>query len=164
LFYSNNCSNPSPRHYGRENQGEIMSTAIINTRKISAGYVSRESIINQGFSRALANPSDTQSLRLSRRGRLARTGVVLSLTVVMAAGFAAQSGAQAGPGSHQSVASTAPSFETVVVAPGETLWTVAVAYSTGDVQGLISEIREVNHLKGFDLQAGQKLRVPVSSR
>ena len=35
------------------------------------------------------NPSGT----LTRRGRLARTFVVLSLTVVMAAGFASQSGA-----------------------------------------------------------------------
>jgi LysM repeat protein len=93
-----------------------------------------------------------RQLELSRRGRLARTLVVLSLTVVMAAGFASQSGAG------QVEASTAPSYEIVVVAPGETLWSVAAAYASGDVQGLVNEIREVNNLKGFDLQAGQKLR------
>ena len=98
-----------------------------------------------------ANPSG----RLTRRGRLARTLVVLSLTVVMAAGFASQSGAG------QVEASTAPSYEIVVVAPGETLWSVAAAYASGDVQGLVNEIREVNNLQGFDLQAGQKLRVPL---
>ena len=109
-----------------------------------------KSIVNQGFQ---ANPSG----RLTRRGRLARTLVVLSLTVVMAAGFASQSGAG------QVEASTAPSYEIVVVAPGETLWSVAAAYASGDVQGLVNEIREVNNLKGFDLQAGQKLRVPLAS-
>ena len=109
-----------------------------------------KTIVNQGFQ---ANPSG----RLTRRGRLARTFVVLSLTVVMAAGFASQSGAG------QVEASTAPSYEIVVVAPGETLWSVAAAYASGDVQGLVNEIREVNNLKGFDLQAGQKLRVPLAS-
>ena len=111
-----------------------------------------KSIINQGLLKSEwhANPSR----RLTRRGRLARTFVVLSLTVVMAAGFASQSGAG------QVEASTAPSYEIVVVAPGETLWSVAAAYASGDVQGLINEIREVNNLKGYDLQAGQKLRVP----
>jgi LysM repeat protein len=49
----------------------------------------------------------------------------------------------------------------VVVAPGETLWSVAAAYATGDVQGMVNEIREANNLKGVDLQAGQKLRVPL---
>jgi len=93
---------------------------------------------------------------LTRRGRLARTLVVLSLTVVMAAGFASQSGAG------QVEASTAPSYEIVVVAPGETLWSVAAAYASGDVQGLVNEIREVNNLKGYDLQAGQRLRVPTA--
>ena len=73
----------------------------------------------------------------------------------MAAGFASQSGAG------QDVASTAPSYEIVVVAPGETLWSVAAAYGSGDVQGLVSEIREANNLSGFDLQAGQRLRVPL---
>lgn len=107
-----------------------------------------KSIVNQALQ---ANPSGG----ITRRGRLARTFVVLSLTVVMAAGFASQSGAG------QVEASTAPSYEIVVVAPGETLWSVAAAYASGDVQGMVNDIREANNLTGFDLQAGQKLRVPV---
>ena len=113
---------------------------------------SGKSIVNQGFlSNSVTNPSG----RLNRRGRLARTFVVLSLTVVMAAGFASQSGAG------QVEASTAPSYEIVVVAPGETLWSVAAAYASGDVQGMVNDIREANNLTGFDLQAGQRLRVPL---
>jgi LysM repeat protein len=109
------------------------------------------SSVNQGFQ---VNPSGG----LTRRGRLARTIVVLSLAVVMVAGFAATSGAnQEAP-----VKSSAPSYSVVVVAPGETLWSVAAAYASGDVQGLINEIREVNNLMGYDLQAGQRLRVPLN--
>jgi LysM repeat protein len=107
-----------------------------------------KSIVNQALQ---TNPSGG----ITRRGRLARTFVVLSLTVVMAAGFASQSGAG------QVEAITAPSYEIVVVAPGETLWSVAAAYGSGDVQGLVNEIREANNLTGFDLQAGQRLRVPL---
>jgi LysM repeat protein len=117
-----------------------------------------KTIVNQGF---LANPSGQQSLaRLTRRGRLARTIVVLSLSVVMVAGFAATSGANVAGST--SAASSEPSYSVVVVAPGETLWSVAAAYASGDVQGLINEIREVNNLKGYDLQAGQRLRVPLN--
>ena len=126
-----------------------MSTLSINTFGNSTGG---KSIVNQGF---LSNSTTNPSGVLNRRGRLARTFVVLSLTVVMAAGFASQSGAG------QVEASTAPSYEIVVVAPGETLWSVAAAYASGDVQGMVNEIREANNLTGFDLQAGQRLRVPV---
>ena len=122
-----------------------MSTLTFNS-------VSGKSIVNQGF---LSNQQTNPSGGITRRGRLARTFVVLSLTVVMAAGFASQSGAG------QVEASTAPSYEIVVVAPGETLWSIAAAYATGDVQGLVNEIREANNLTGFDLQAGQRLRVPL---
>ena len=125
-----------------------MSTLTINSFGNSTGG---KSIVNQGF---LSNSTTNPSGGITRRGRLARTFVVLSLTVVMAAGFASQSGAG------QVEAGTAPSYEIVVVAPGETLWSVAAAYASGDVQGLVNEIREVNNLNGYDLQAGQKLRVP----
>jgi LysM repeat protein len=138
-------------------QGRTAGEKQMSTLTVSAGFnsMTSKSIVNQSLQ---ANPSGRQSaVRLSRRGRLARTLVVLSLTVVMAAGFASQSGAG------QVEASTAPSYEIVVVAPGETLWSVAAAYASGDVQGLINEIREVNNLKGYDLQAGQKLRVPLAA-
>lgn len=127
-----------------------MSALTINT---FGSTTSGKSIVNQGF--LLSNGQTNPSGGITRRGRLARTLFVLSLTVVMAAGFASQSGAG------QVEASTAPSYEIVVVAPGETLWSVAAAYASGDVQGLVNDIREANNLKGVDLQAGQKLRVPV---
>jgi len=131
-------------------QARQMSALTINT---FGGSNNAKSIVNQGF---LAIDGQTNpSGRLNRRGRLARTLFVLSLTVVMAAGFASKSGAG------QVEASTAPSYEIVVVAPGETLWSVAAAYATGDVQGMVNDIREANNLKGVDLQAGQKLRVPL---
>ena len=127
----------------------------MSTLTYTTGFnsMTSKSIVNQGF---LSNQQTNPSGGITRRGRLARTFVVLSLTVVMAAGFASQSGAG------QVEASTAPSYEIVVVAPGETLWSVAAAYASGDVQGLVNEIREVNNLKGYDLQAGQRLRVPLN--
>jgi LysM repeat protein len=135
---------PSPRLFSRR---KTMSALTINS---FGSTTSGKSIVNQGF---LANPSG----RLTRRGRLARTIVVLSLAVVMVAGFAATSGAnQEGPKT-----SAPATYSVVVVAPGETLWSVAAAYASGDVQGFINEIREINNLKGYDLQAGQKIRVPL---
>ena len=97
----------------------------------------------------LTNPSGA----LTRRGRLARTLVVASLAVVMTAGLAAKSGAG-------DLVTTAPSYINVTVPSGATLWSVASAYSTGDVQAMVESIREANNLKGYDVVAGQKLRVP----
>ena len=140
---------PSPRLYSRR---KTMSAVTFST---GFNSTASKSSVNQGFlANTAANPSD----RLTRRGRLARTIVVLSLAVVMVAGFAATSGAnQEGPKT-----SAPATYSVVVVAPGETLWSVAAAYASGDVQGFINEIREINNLKGYDLQAGQRLRVPLN--
>jgi LysM repeat protein len=152
LSYSNNCSNTFPKVVQQEKKaGEHDERSYIS---IQVGSIQQawKTSVNQGFQ---VNPSGG----LTRRGRLARTIVVLSLAVVMVAGFAATSGANVAGST--SAASSEPSYSVVVVAPGETLWSVAAAYATGDVQGLINEIREVNNLKGYDLQAGQRLRVPL---
>ena len=100
---------------------------------------------------------------LTRRGRLARTLLVLSLSIVLGAGFAMKAGA----GDSLSAAkingsSDAKSYVVVTVASGETLWSLASAMADGgDVQALVADIASANSLKGVDVTAGQKLRIPV---
>ena len=110
---------------------------------------------------------DRPSAGLNRRGRLARTLLVLSLSVVLGAGFAMNAGAGDSlsaakiNGSSDSV-SVAKSYVVVTVASGETLWSLASAMADGgDVRALVAEIASANSLKGVDVTAGQKLRIPV---
>ena len=94
--------------------------------------------------------------RLNRRGRLARFLVVLSLTVVLGAGFAMKAGAGS------SLVPAGIQFVTVVVAPGETLWSIATeAAGSGDVRAMVEEIISANSLALPDVVAGQVLRVPA---
>ena len=126
-----------------------MSAITLNHSKVSDW---------QGFS---AVPS---GVRLNRRGRLARTLVVLSLAIVLGSLVSgslvsanAGAGTEAGP-------SKAGSFITVTVAPGETIWSLATRMTAdgGDTRGLVSQILEVNSLPSVDLSAGQKIRIPLS--
>ena len=127
-----------------------MSTATINV-------VSAKTLINQGFSQVL-NSTNPSGVVLNRRGRLARTLVILSLAIVMVATFAFSAGA----GSTDSMAATPDSFVTVVVGPGESLWSLAGRMAgDGDARSLIEEIMIVNSLATPDVQAGQTLRIPL---
>ena len=127
-----------------------MSTATINA-------VSAKTLINQGFSQVL-NSTNPSGVVLNRRGRLARTLVILSLAIVMVATFAFSAGA----GSTDSMAATPDSFVTVVVGPGESLWSLAGRMAgDGDARSLIEEIMAVNSLATPDVQAGQSLRIPL---
>ena len=121
-----------------------MSTATLST-------VSSKVSVNQGFQ---ANPS---TITLNRRGRLARTVLVLSLAIVLGSVISAKAGAGT------TAAPSAPgSFVTVTVAPGETVWSLANRMASGgDVRSLVSEIISVNSLPSVDLSAGQKLRIPL---
>jgi LysM repeat protein len=127
---------------------------------------------------------DRPSAGLTRRGRLARTLLVLSLSIVLGAGFAMKAGAGnnvAGVNANSSAsaqslkaakingssassndASSAKSYVVVTVAAGETLWSLASQMADGgDVQSLVAEIASANSLNGVDVEAGQKLRVPI---
>jgi len=113
---------------------------------------SSRTIVNQGFQ---TNPS---TVTLNRRGRLARTFVVLSLAIVLGSVVSAKAGAGT-----TSAPVAAGSFITVTVAPGETVWSLANRLSSGsDVRSLVSEIISVNSLASVDLSAGQKLRIPLA--
>jgi LysM repeat protein len=54
-------------------------------------------------------------------------------------------------------------YATVVVRPGDTLWSIASAHtsSSSDVQDTIDRISEVNHLNSAAIEPGQRLRVPM---
>jgi hypothetical protein len=124
-----------------------MSTVSLNTTNATA-------LINQGFQGSSTNPSGA---RLNRRGRLARTLLVLSLAVVMASLF----GLQAGANTSETVKSQTSYIE-VTAAPGDTLWSLATRMADGgDVRALVDEIASVNSLATAELQAGQKVRIPL---
>lgn len=113
--------------------------------------------INQGF---LTNPS----VRLNRRGRLARTLVVLSLAVVVASVAGGEAGANTSGDRTWTEKESSARFITVTLAPGETLWSLAATLSEGgSTQALVSEIIEVNSLASADVSAGQQIRIPLNS-
>jgi hypothetical protein len=135
-------------------QGCIAGVKIMSTATVA----SAQTLINQGFSQGFTSTNPSGSIVLNRRGRLARTLVVLSLAIVMVATFAFSAGA----GSSDSMASTPDSYVTVVVGPGESLWSLAGRLAgDGDARSLIEEIMIVNSLATPDVQAGQSLRIPL---
>ena len=112
---------------------------------------------------------DRPSSGLTRRGRLARTLLVLSLSIVLGAGFAMKAGAGDAGASGSDALSAAKingssdaTYVVVTVAAGETLWSLASQMADGgDVQALVADIASANSLSGVDVEAGQKLRVPI---
>ena len=131
---------------------------------ISLNATNAQTLINQGFQGSSTNPS---GIRLNRRGRLARTFVVLSLAVVMASLFGLQAGANTSEpvnatNSYTEVSYTEVSYIEVTAAPGDTLWSLATRMAEGgDVRALVDEIATVNSLATAELQAGQKVRIPL---
>ena len=124
----------------------------------TATVASAQTLINQGFSQGFTSTNPSGSVVLNRRGRLARTLVVLSLAVVMVATFAFSAGA----GSTDSMSATPDSYVTVVVGPGESLWSLAGRMAgDGDARSLIEEIMVVKSLNRPDVQAGHSLRIPL---
>ena len=95
------------------------------------------------------------SVRLTRRGRVVVTLMLLGLILAALVALPARSAAGDKPG-------TPVPTRMVVVADGETLWDIASPIAEpGKVREMIREIEELNALPGPELAAGQKLAVPV---
>jgi hypothetical protein len=97
---------------------------------------------------------------LNRRGRLARTLVVLSLAVVLLAGFAFQAGA----GDVVSASdSQSTSYVVLTVGSGDSIWSIARTVADGrDVRSVVDAIVTANSLSDGNVTAGQKIRVPLA--
>jgi LysM repeat protein len=133
------------------------ASAAVARRSESAGSLSgvRPTLVLERPQAA----SDVRPLRLTRRGRRLARSVVVLLAVVTAlvlsvAGRSAS--VQAGTGAAESATTT------VVVQPGQTLWTVARSLSAdADVRETVARIQELNGLAGSNVRPGQQLVVPV---
>jgi hypothetical protein len=98
---------------------------------------------------------------LNRRGRLARFLVVLSLAVILLAGFAFAAGA--GDVVADSADSQSTSYVVLTVGSGDSIWSIARAVADGrDVRSVVDAIVTANSLSDGDVTAGQKIRVPLA--
>jgi hypothetical protein len=103
------------------------------------------------------------TVRLTRRGRLVvtvmLTAVSLSLVVLAWLAIAARA-AQATDGG-QSPGAVYQNLTSVVVHPGQTLWSIASqAEPTADPRAVMQQIIELNALHGTNVVPGQRLWVP----
>ena len=98
-------------------------------------------------------------VRLTRRGRrLLRTTVVaVALLVVLIVGFLGRTPAGAGDSAPEAATAS------VIVQPGDTLWSVAKAVAPqDDVRDTIERISTLNNLDTRVLSPGQTLVVPAA--
>lgn len=109
------------------------------------------------MSAAVSYPRGTSagvSLTLTARGRrvLSAAAVVLALVVVLFGGRAVAG-----------TPATALAVDTYTVSPGESLWTIASAYTASheDVRDTVGELVELNGLVGGAVRAGQQILVPA---
>ncbi len=106
---------------------------------------------------------DLPALQLTRRGRLARTVILLVLlaALVVVSLDALSSGRALAESTPPTIA---PATATAVVAQGDSLWSIARSVDpASDPRTVIEDIRELNGLRSNLIQPGQVLLVPARS-
>jgi hypothetical protein len=105
--------------------------------------------------RAAEARAEAAPLRLTRRGRIVVTVLLLGLVLAALTVFGARSAATDEPG-------TPVKTRTVQVGEGDTLGDLAsTAAAPGHVREMVLQIEQLNALPGPALQEGQKIAVPV---
>ncbi|MFE6997748.1 LysM peptidoglycan-binding domain-containing protein [Microbacterium sp. NPDC057659] len=97
-------------------------------------------------------------LRMTRRGRRVLSALVAT-PVAIGIAYAGIAGGSALASGER----TAPvDFETVMVMPGDTLWSIAGEVAPGaDPRDVVDEINSLNNLHGGVLQVGQEIAIPA---
>ena len=110
----------------------------------------------QPVARSGARPAPRPgSVRLTRRGRVVVTLLLLGLLLGAFVVFGGQSVATGGAG-------TEVPTRTVVVGEGDTLWEIAAQVGGDeDLREVVHEIEKLNSLPGPALEVGQELAVPA---
>lgn len=100
-----------------------------------------------------------RGVRLTKRGRLiSRIALVASMSILIASGYSALSGVSAD--TSESGKSGREHLEVIVVAPGESLWSIAKLLG-GDQEENVARIIELNALSTPSLSAGTRLIIPT---
>jgi nucleoid-associated protein YgaU len=109
---------------------------------------------------APAVPTSANEVRLTRRGRLARSGALAALVVLLAVSVADVVGG--GRALAADASSPRPvSTQSVVVEQGDSLWLIAGRTAPdADPREVVTRIRELNGMRSNLIQPGQVLLVP----
>ncbi len=109
---------------------------------------------------APTRPATAHEVRLTRRGRLARSGALAALVVLLAVSVAdVVAGGRALASDTQSPRPV--SAQSVVVEQGDSLWLIAGRTAPdSDPREVITRIRELNGMRSNLIQPGQVLLVP----
>jgi hypothetical protein len=101
-------------------------------------------------------------VRLTRRGHVVVAGLITASMVLVAA-LAWLAGTAKADAAGSGVPSSAVyhSLRSVIVLPGQSLWSIATQYEPGsDPRNVIQEIIDLNALSGTSVQPGQHLWLP----
>ena len=117
----------------------------------------RTSVRKKGNMATLAQVQ-APALRLTRRGRLMLSSLsFISILVVSSYLLIGLTSTDANASNSEALNNSS----LIVVAPGETLWTIASRVNPErDPRAVIEDIKAVNVLEGVNLSAGQVLRIP----
>jgi hypothetical protein len=97
------------------------------------------------------------TVRLTRRGRI--VAILFVMTLLVLAGFTLGHGSSQAADKHGKA-----TRHTLIVQPGESLWSVANRIAPhSDARAVIADIESLNHLSGPAVEPGQQLVVPVIS-
>ena len=125
---------------------------------MSPGYAIIEQVFEREAYLSTLAPVAVSPIKLTRRGRLVLStvsfGIMLAISAFSLFGITTTSAKASNETSNSATTQ-------IVVAPGETLWTIAARVNPEiDPRAVIEDIKALNVIEGSEVYAGQVLLVP----